>query len=450
MTQRPATTERSFAFPKWLRRLSPARRGAFLCLADVIDKGRDAQAVLNAVPALLGLNAVDRSLCTELVYGYCRLEGRLSGLAGFFLKKPEALPLPVRRILALAALELTTLDRIPDYASVSWAVDATRAGFGAGLAGLVNAVLRNICRLGSAASDPAFFAGKLKDRTRFLSVWHSQPVWIIEHFLEKYPEERALARLETFTATPSAGLRVNMSRPGAELLAEAFSSASEARLGAALAFAPRNMPEAVNGESLETLLADGRISRQGFGAQETLHRLLEAGLSGPVWDACCGRGGKSCMLLERGVAVTLASDPNARRLSGFRKELERLKLPGPGLFLGDASMPSPRRAPDVILADVPCSGLGTLARRPDIKYHRSPADIERLVELQERIADALTGMLRPGGRLAWLTCTLNPAENESRTRAVLAKSGLELDYEFETPSDSPGSEFFYAALLRKK
>ena len=59
-------------------------------------------------------------------------------------------------------------------------------------------------------------------------------------------------------------------------------------------------------------------------------------------------------------------------------------------------------------------------------------------------------MLRPGGRLAWLTCTLNPAENESRTRAVLAKSGLELDYEFETPSDSPGSEFFYAALLRKK
>lgn len=433
-----------------MRRLSPARRGALLCLSEVIDKGREAQAALNAIPGLLGLNATDRSLCTELVYGYCRLEGRLAGLVGFFLKKPEDLPLSIRRLITLAALELTTLTRIPDYASVNWAVDATRAGFGASLAGLVNAVLRNICRLGPDATTPAFFAEKLKARNQFLSVWYSQPTWIIDHFLKNYPEERALSFLETFTATPAAGLRVNVNRPEAEDLITEFSQAAITRLGPALAFMPRDMPKVVHGEPLETLLADGRISRQGFGAQEALHQLLKAGLSGPVWDACCGRGGKSCMLLERGVPVLLASEPNARRLSGFKKELERLQLPSPLLFRADASMPPLQHAPETILADVPCSGLGTLARRPDIKYHRSLKDLAQLSQLQERIASALARTLGPSGKLAWLTCTLNPDENERQTRAINAASGLELEYEFTTPPDSPGAEFFYAAMLRKK
>lgn len=441
---------RPLVVPKWMRCLSPARRGAFLCLADVIDKGHDAQAALNAIPKLLGLSVADHALCTELVYSYCRLEGRLAGLTGFFLKKPEGLPAPVRRILVLAALELTMLDRVPDYASVNWAVEATRAGFGAGLAGLVNAVLRNICRLGATASDPAFFASKLKDRKQFLRVWYSQPIWIIDHFLEKYSEEQALAFLETFIATPSAGLRVNMSKADWALLAESLEQVSIARCGAAFAFTPRNVPECVCGKSLETLLADGRLSRQGFGAQEILFQLRGAGLSGPVWDACCGRGGKSCMLLEQGVAVPLASDPNARRLLGFKAELARLSLPVPFLFRSDAGAPPLRIVPEVILADVPCSGLGTLARRPDIKYHRSPADLVQLVDIQSRIAGALTTMLRPGGKLAWLTCTLNPMENELASRSMLLDSSLELDYEFTTPLNSPGAEYFYAALLRKK
>ena len=439
----------SFVFPKLMRRLSPARRAALVCLENVIGNGCDAQAVLNSIPDRLRLSAVDRSLCTELTYGYCRLEGRLLALTGFFLKKPKQLPPLVRRILALAALELTTLDRIPEYASVNWAVDAVRAGFGSGLAGLVNAVLRNVCRLGPDASRPEFFAKNLKDRMRFLGAWYSQPSWIIEHFLKTYSEERALAFLETFVATPSAGLRVNMSRPGAKRLLEALSLTCTARLGAALAFAPRDVPESVDGEALEALLAEGRISRQGFGAQEAMFRLMEAGFSGPVWDACCGRGGKSCMLLEQGAAVPFASDLNARRLAGFRMELERLRLPAPFLFRADAALPPLRMTPQAVLADIPCSGLGTLARRPDIKYHRSASDLARLAGLQARIAGGLTAALRPGGKLAWLTCTVNPGENELAVRAMLAHSALKLDYEFATPPDSPGAEFFYAALLRK-
>ena len=102
-----------------------------------------------------------------------------------------------------------------------------------------------------------------------------------------------------------------------------------------------------------------------------------------------------------------------------------------------------------ILVDAPCSGLGVLSRRPDAKLKRTPADLARLADVQARILDNAATNLRPGGALAYVTCTLNPAENEEQVRRFLARSpSLHLEQEFQTPPTANLGEFFYAALMR--
>lgn len=432
------------------RLLPPARSRALSALEAILDHGAPLQAALDRELGS-GPGEADRGLLTELVYGFCRMGRRMEGLLGFFCPRPAGLPAPLRRIMALAALEITTLSRIPAYASVSWAAGAARARFGARLAGVANGALRAIARLGEEAARPEFYRDRLPDEARFLEVWHSKPAWLIRHLFATLPREEAMSWLETFNRTPAVGLRVNASGPDSGKLLEELEKSAAARAGFALAFAPSGVPARVGETPLETLLARGRLSRQGFGAQEALEWAIQRGLGreAPVWDACAGRGGKSALLLERGLDVALASDVHAARLGGLRKEMDRLGLPCPPLVLADAVRPACRLPACDILIDAPCSGLGTLARRPDIAWHRTEADLAILRDIQARIGASLASRLAPGRRLVWMTCTINHAENEEQARALAKNHGLVFEDEFSTPPDSPGNERFYAAMLRR-
>lgn len=430
--------------------LPPARARALAALEAILDHGIPLQAALDRELAT-GLDEADRGLLTELVYGFCRMGRRMEGLLGFFCPRPAGLPAPLRRIMTLAALEITILSRIPAYASVNWAAGAARARFGARLAGVANGALRAVARLGEEAARPDFYRDRLPDETRFLEVWHGKPAWLIRRLFATLPRDEALAWLETFNRTPTAGFRINAARPEAGALLEELEKTAVARAGFALAFAPSGVPASARGTPIEMLLAQGRLSRQGFGAQEALEWAIRAGLGreAPIWDACAGRGGKSALLMERGLEVALASDVHAARLGGLRREMERLGLPCPPLALADAARPACRLPACDILIDAPCSGLGTLARRPDIAFHRTEADLAALEALQARIGASLASRLAPGRRLVWMTCTISRAENGDQARALAKNHGLALEGEFSTPPDSPGNEYFYAAMLRR-
>ena len=220
-----------------------------------------------------------------------------------------------------------------------------------------------------------------------------------------------------------------------------------------VAFAPGQTPAAVQGEALARLLEQGALSQQAAASQEVMAALgLEdwLGRGWPVWDACAGYGGKSVQLLEQGGDVRLCTDRSFSRLRQVPGHCRRLGLALPHLALADASRPPVARWQGGIIADVPCSGLGVLARRPDLRRRPWTALAEH-ADLQRAILKALAARLEPGAELAYITCTLHPLENEQAVDWLLAEdSGLERLVQWQTPHDHPWLEGMFAARLRRR
>ncbi|MBQ4132295.1 MAG: Fmu (Sun) domain-containing protein, partial [Desulfovibrionaceae bacterium] len=402
---------------KIAKALSPARRLALRALLAMQARNEKLQAALNtalsAAPA--DTSREDKALCTNLVYGCIRLEIRLDWILDQYFSRPESVPLAMRRVMRMAVYELLYLSHIPVYASISSYVGAVRAGYGPAMAGLANAVLRKIA--GSGAGSRAWFEQRLSDERAFGKVWYSLPEWMFDHFTGCYPPESALACMEAGLKFPPVGVRANPLAAAYPQVCEELARADGllAQANNAFAYASGQGPE------LGMMLARGEVSRQSYAAQAAMQAvfssikgsLASALKSGPIWDVCAGQGGKTCWMLEQGLPVAAASDTSLLRLKHLRLELDRLHLPRPVIFAADAAHPLPlREKPGVILIDAPCSGLGTLARRPDIKLYRHQHDLAQLARLQQTILAAQYSSLPQGGLLIYLTCTLNPAENE--------------------------------------
>ena len=215
-----------------------------------------------------------------------------------------------------------------------------------------------------------------------------------------------------------------------------------------LAFAPGQMPRAVLGHDLRHWQALGALSWQSAGSQTAL---LELGLEcwrEPVWDVCAGHGGKSMALMEWGVPVGLCTDRSATRLRGLPGQCSLLDLPQPVYCIADAVRPPVRAWQGHILVDAPCSGLGVLARRPDIR-RREPQHLAELEGLQRAMLDTLAGYLQPSRELAYITCTLNPAENEQAVACLLkSHRNLRLVRQWQTSHEHGWLEGMYGAVLR--
>ncbi len=428
-------------------RTPPARRAALEAVSKSLNTTTDVQAALDAQIVARRLAPRDIGLATELTYGYLRLKGRLDALLDHFLRAPGKLPARVRLILGLAAYELSYLDRVPAYASVNWAVEAVKADFGQGMSRMANGVLRSVERLGADALNQDFYRQGSRDETDFLSRYYSCPRWIVELWLGEQGREATLALLRAQVAPPAVGLRVNAAKPGALALRDELSVRPDCLLSQdwTLAFAPGARPME------EGALTQGLATRQSAASQLALMALEPAGWPAPVWDCCCGRGGKALSLLEKGVAPVWASDVTFARLRQLPSESRRLGLPAVPTFLARADAPAPLSAQTgTVLVDAPCSGLGVLSRRPDSKWKRSAADLPGLAELQGNILEQAFAALRPGGRLAYITCTVSRAENEAQIESLLRRHGdARLLLSGPSPLDWPLGEFFFHALLSR-
>ena len=359
--------------------------------------------------------AVDRSLATELVYGVTRRRLSLDAELGTLCNRPlRTLEPGVRAALRLGLYQLRHA-RTPAYAAVAQAVALARRHGRPGGAGLVNAVLR---RAASAAAPSA--GGRDAEG---LAAAQSHPAWLVARWLRRLGPEETEALLQANNLPPQVTLRANRLRvDGVRLGAELAAAGYAARPGRWLADAV--LLDRGGAPGRIAALAEGRCSVQGEAS------MLVAAVAAPPAGALCldvaaAPGGKATHLAEwmRDRGRVVANDVSAERVAVCAAAAARLGLTCLETRVGDArALPGAFADQcDVVLCDAPCSGLGALAGRADLRWRKREADIVALAGLQAELIGAAARCVKPGGLLVYSTCTTEPEENGAIVTGLLAR-----------------------------
>ena len=403
-------------------RVSPARRVAATVLRRVEREGAYADRALAAEATRARLDSRERAVATQLAYGAVQRRRTLDHVIAACAGRPvEQLDPSILDALRLGVLQLHFLDGVAPHAAVDQSVELAKAAGGPGFK-LVNAVLRRAGRDG-----PALLAALDDSTPHDAAVRHSVPDWLAELWWEALGAEDARALLAMLNEPAESALRVNA------LLAEPATVADEL---AERGIATRPAPAALDGTPLpEGLLLDAQMdlandplwhagalvaqSRAAISAA----RLLDPPAGARVLDLCAAPGGKAthlAALVGRGGAV-IAIERNPRRAEALRRTVARLRAdPIVRVETADAAQQRTDGPYDAVLVDPPCSGLGTLQGRPDLRWRIQPDAIVELAELQLRILSAGAAALRPGGALVYSTCTISPQENEQVVERFLS------------------------------
>jgi 16S rRNA (cytosine967-C5)-methyltransferase len=382
--------------------IAPARRLAFEVLA-LVDRGGYAADLLYHRSA--ALESRDAGLASELVLGVLRRRNQLDFLIEHFSgRQARRLDPEVRLALRLGLYQLRHLDRVPAHAAVNDSVELVKRAGKRSAAGLVNATLRKVHR------RPIRFP----DRATELA----HPAWLLARWDRGYGPE---------TATRIA--LANLVAPGTYLCLPPATSPPPG-----LTLEPTQIPGCF-------LLLDGSpasLRIQDISSQAVVPLLeLSPGLT--FLDVCAAPGNKTAQALAAGVQA-VACDRHWSRLSA-------LKALGCPLVVADGTRALPfYRRFDRILVDAPCSGTGTLARNPEIKWRLRPSDLAHLHARQVALLRNALQLLAPGGRLVYSTCSLEPEENEAVVEAALALPSALLRYWRRLPGRDRGDGFFAAVI----
>lgn len=391
-----------------------ARKEALAVLTACRARGAWADAALGT--HLKGLPPADAGLCSHIVYGVIQNETLLDFyLSQFCSQRLDHLQPPLADILRIGAYQILFLYRVPDSAAVHTSVELAK-GAGRGQAsGLVNAVLRRLCR--EKENLPAI---PDRDEAKYLSVRYSHPKWLVKRLLALLGREGAEAFLENSNSQPPAAAQVNTRRCSTEEAAEALEAEgvkAEAHPWLRDCLLLRGTGD------LERLKAfqDGLIYIQDPAARLAV---LSAALQpeSRVLDVCAAPGGKSfaaaIAMGDRGEIVSC--DLHENKLKRIREGAVRLGLTSIHTEAADGRVfrKEWRDGFDLVLVDAPCSGLGILRKKPDVRRKKAD-DLFTLPVVQSAILDNAARYVRPGGTLLYSTCTILPEENEEVTEAFL-------------------------------
>ena len=394
--------------------VSPARREAFAILLELERGDAHADTLLRG-PRVSTLSPQDRHLCTTLVMGTLRWQIRLDSLIKPLLTKPNArLDPEIRIALRLGALQLLFLDRIPAHAAIGESVALAKAAGHKFASGMVNAVLRKLAA--SAHSEPILPPGlnlkELADAT-------AHPAWLVERWAMNFGPEAARAICLHGQRQPELAIRLNPADPQLQE-AELVEQGIVFERGALLTAARRVLSGDVTST---TAFQSGRIRIQDEGSQ------LIAELGGDITrlpkrilDCCAAPGGKTLILAERNPQAQIT----AYEISPARLEALQVRIAASSyaaqieVRLADAAQPPDSDRYDLILADVPCSGTGTLGRNPEIRHRLQLEDLARYHERQ--CAILRNALYAATSRVIYSTCSLEPEENSLVVAEVLAQS----------------------------
>jgi 16S rRNA (cytosine967-C5)-methyltransferase len=386
--------------------VAPARRCAFAVLRRVFEQGAYADIALQSQAA--GLDRRDRALAMRLVYGAVQRRGTLDHLIEALAERRlRRLDAAVLAALRMALYELLYLSGSPDRAVVADAVELVKSQPGGGH-GLVNAVLRRAAREG-----PQALLGSLEDATpEQAAIKHSHPQWIARLWWDRLGADDARALMAYDNEPGELALRANTLVTDAPTLVADLSAQ-----GVASHVAPA-LEEAVVLDGPLDIHGSPLWSAGAFHAQSRAAMLVARALAPRdgerVLDLCAAPGGKATHLaaLMDGGGEVLAVERNRRRAGELTRTAARLRARNVRVELGDAAIPRAGSAFDRVLVDPPCSGLGTLQARADLRWRVTPASVAELARLQAAILAAGAEAVRPGGVLVYSTCTISPTENE--------------------------------------
>ncbi|MBV9797014.1 MAG: 16S rRNA (cytosine(967)-C(5))-methyltransferase RsmB [Solirubrobacterales bacterium] len=404
--------------------VSPARACAFRVVRRVFEQGAYADRALAAEAA--SLQGRERALATALSYGVVQRRATLDHVAQRLTNRPLAkLDPPVLAALRLGLFQLLYLDGVAEYAAVNESVELVKRGRRGGAA-LVNAVLRR-----GATQGPAILE-ELDDRgPREAAVLHSVPQWLAERWWEELGEESARALLRHINQPAESALRVNTLRATVPEVLE--------RLPVASTPAPELPEGLILAGPLD--IQSTELWRRGAVMGQSRASMLISRVLGPrpgerVLDLCAAPGAKSTQLaaLMENRGSLLAVERHPGRAWALERTCERMGATCVRVQIADAVEARGDPAADRVLVDPPCSGLGTLQSRPDVRWRASPQKISELIDSQARILAAGAAATAPGGVLVYSVCTISRAESEE-----LIESFLREHEEFS--ADDLGAEY---------
>ncbi|MGQ7296110.1 RsmB/NOP family class I SAM-dependent RNA methyltransferase [Quadrisphaera sp. KR29] len=420
----------------------PARRVAFDVLRAVEEQDAYANLVLPRLLREARLDGRDAAFATELAYGALRGRGTYDAVLAACVDRPLAqLDPPVLDALRLGAHQLLAT-RVAPHAAVSETVALVRGAVGAGPAGLVNAVLRRVSEHDLATwldrvAPP--LTGPGADPTAALAVRESHPAWVVRALREALVlGGRPASELPDLLAADNARPLVALAAlPGLTEVSELLAAGAEpGRWSPVAAVLPDGDPSGL------PAVREARARVQDEGSQLAALALLSAPLQGEGdtrWaDLCAGPGGKAALLAasaaQRG-AELLAVEVAPHRAQLVEQALAGVVAARPGsveVLAGDGRTLGRDRpaALDRVLVDAPCTGLGALRRRPEARWRRTPADLAALAPLQRELLSSALEAVRPGGVVAYVTCSPHPAEAQAVVDDVVrrwAKDGEELE-----------------------
>jgi len=450
--------------------MNPSPRSLAVDLLDRIDTtGAFAEPLLDAcLGKHLLHNAPDRHLLTSLVYGALRMRGHLDWIIkqlykGNFASMQDG----IKNILRTALYQFLFLERIPVFALVNEAVELTRQLY-PGRENLVNALLRNTVR--RVKNNDFSYPDLRKNPEEHIAVLASHPPWLVRRWIKIYGPERTLSLCKANNQVPPVAIRVNQlktTRPSLEILLE-----QEGFAVAESVFSPDGLLITDPPQSLRSTSA----SRQGLfilqdEASQLISHLVAPEAGEEILDLCCGTGIKTTHLaaLMNNEGHILAVDLYPAKLEALNRLSAKMGISIIETLRSDASKEEDealRGKFDRILVDAPCSGLGTLRRNPEIKWHLQPQTLPSYSRLQELILNRAASLLRRGGRLVYSTCTILPEEDELLIRkflachdefsqitlsdvSVITPTLIDDDGFFRTTPDTSGMDGFFAAILVK-
>lgn len=392
--------------------VSPARRSAFEILRRVETESAYASVLLAALDSKMRED--DRALCHEMVLGVLRRKLWLDkSIEHFGERKVEKLDIPVRLALQMGLYQLRFLTRIPASAAVNESVNLVRASRIKSAAGFVNAVLRRATR--EPDFDPA---ATTKDPLEKLSIQTSHPRWLIERWVQAFGLDEATAfALGNNQPAPNAFRLTAKARRDKRSTIEILKTLQDAAAEVIPSLLTPDSWRVIGAANVvRNLAADGLIYLQDEASQLLAH-LLAVEPNQRVLDVTAAPGGKATHIAALTSSATIvAGDLHLHRVETMRRLAAKQDAPI-HVLVHDATkpLPFPDESFDRVLLDAPCSGTGTLRRNPEIRYRLRPGDISELAEHQEQSLARAAAALRPGGRVLYSTCSVEPEENEQVT-----------------------------------
>ena len=385
----------------------------------------------------------EKKFTSALVYGVLDRKITLDYVLSRFMKTPIKKTAPFTlSVLRSALYQIMFMDKIPESAAVNEAVKLIKKSKESRNSGFVNGVLRSVLRADSLLPEG--------DTPEELSIIYSCPLWIVESFIKDYGKENAIALLYESLKTPPVTVRVNTTKISACELAQKLSESGVTTKTCD----EENALDFTKG----TAIAENEFFKKGlFYVQDLASQKAVANLGlqrgERVLDMCAAPGGKSflmaCMMENEGEIVSCDLYEHKTKL--IKLEAERLGLQIIKPILSDATLYNPELGKfDAVLCDVPCSGLGVIRRKPEIKY-KDLEDFTELEEIQQKILRNALKYLKPNGRILYSTCTLRKGENEENVSKFLENYGnFKNEYEHTFMPHTDKTDGFYCALMKMR